>query len=480
MSTNLINQLMNDFKGDTLNGVGTALGENTSKIQTALGGVLPALIGGLANKASTTEGANSVLELIRRNNLDSSQYADTAGVIKAPNGITNLIKLGGPLLDFALGGRTNSVTDWVSSLAGTNRSSSSSLLSLALPVVLGQIGRLVKGSGGNASSLVNLLAGQKEFLQGAPGGLTSALGLAEAASTTDRPPVVGTYEKKPESAPAADRPPVVGTYENKPAAAAPADRPPVVGTYENKPASTPPADRPPVVGAYKTESKPEPVVERRPVVDTYRTEPESGSSWWKWALPLLALLGLLGYFLTRRETPRTEELLPPPRAAVTPEATTPASPNLPALVEKKLPTGIDLKFPTTGVENKLVAFIEDPNRQVDKTTWFSFDRLEFETDSAQLKPTSQEQLRNVSEILKAYPQVNLKIGGYTDNVGNPAYNLKLSGERAANTMNELASLGIDKSRLAAEGYGQEFPVADNATEEGRQRNRRIDLRVTKK
>jgi outer membrane protein OmpA-like peptidoglycan-associated protein len=141
---------------------------------------------------------------------------------------------------------------------------------------------------------------------------------------------------------------------------------------------------------------------------------------------------------------------------------------------------VTLNIPANGVESKLVAFIEDPGRNVDRETWFSFDRLEFETASAQLRPTSQEQLRNVAEILKAYPQVNVKIGGYTDNVGDDASNLKLSGERATNTMNEIANLGIDKSRLEAEGYGEQFPVADNATEEGRQRNRRIDIRVTKK
>ena len=91
-----------------------------------------------------------------------------------------------------------------------------------------------------------------------------------------------------------------------------------------------------------------------------------------------------------------------------------------------------------------------------------------------------EQLKNIAEILKAYPKVNLKIGGYTDNVGNPAANLTLSQKRAENTMQEIVKLGIDAKRLEAEGYGDKYPVADNSTEEGRQKNRRIDLRVTRK
>ena len=146
----------------------------------------------------------------------------------------------------------------------------------------------------------------------------------------------------------------------------------------------------------------------------------------------------------------------------------------------KLPGGIELKVPALGVEKKLIAFIEDAGKPVDKKLWFSFDRLEFETGSATLKPSSMEQLKNIAEILKAYPKVNLKIGGYTDNVGNPAANLTLSQKRAENTMQEIVKLGIDAKRLEAEGYGDKYPVADNTTEEGRQKNRRIDLRVTKK
>ncbi len=173
----------------------------------------------------------------------------------------------------------------------------------------------------------------------------------------------------------------------------------------------------------------------------------------------------------------------PPPPAKAPAAVTEAQKALEKLgkfLAVKLPNGIELKVPEFGVEKKLLAFIEDKSKPVDKTTWFTFDRLDFETGSANLKPTSAEQLKNIVEIMKAYPKVALKIGGYTDNVGKPADNLALSQKRAANTMQELVKLGADAKRLEAEGYGEKFPVADNATEEGRAKNRRIDLRVTKK
>jgi OOP family OmpA-OmpF porin len=174
---------------------------------------------------------------------------------------------------------------------------------------------------------------------------------------------------------------------------------------------------------------------------------------------------------------------PTPPAAVKPAvdaATKAIMDKLGKFMATKLPNGVELNLPEFGVEKKLIAFIEDKGKPVDKTTWFSFDRLDFETGSATLKPTSAEQLKNIAEIMKAYPKVALKLGGYTDNVGSADSNLKLSQKRAESTMQELVKLGADAKRLQAEGYGEKYPVADNSTEEGRAKNRRIDLRVTSK
>jgi K(+)-stimulated pyrophosphate-energized sodium pump len=89
-------------------------------------------------------------------------------------------------------------------------------------------------------------------------------------------------------------------------------------------------------------------------------------------------------------------------------------------------------------------------------------------------------MKNIAEVLKAYPKVKLKVGGYTDNTGKKEDNLKLSQERANTVKAGLVGLGVAADRLDAEGYGQEHPVADNATEEGKAKNRRIDIRITEK
>lgn len=148
--------------------------------------------------------------------------------------------------------------------------------------------------------------------------------------------------------------------------------------------------------------------------------------------------------------------------------------------ENTLTTGFSLVGAiTNGVENKLIDFLNS-NQAVSKDLWFSFDRLLFATGKSTLLPSSQEQLKNIAEILKAYPNVEIKLGGYTDNVGKPEDNLKLSTDRAKSVLNELSKLGVDVKRLSSDGYGQEHSVASNDTDAGRQQNRRIDIRVTKK
>lgn len=176
---------------------------------------------------------------------------------------------------------------------------------------------------------------------------------------------------------------------------------------------------------------------------------------------------------------KTEVVAAAPTTATTPAADASVG-KLGAFAPKKLANGTELNIPANGIENQLVAFIENKAAALDKTSWINFDRLTFETGKAVLMPESQEQLKNMADILKAYPSVHLKLGGYTDNKGNAKDNMKLSDERAKNVMAEIVKLGIDASRLKAEGYGDAHPVGDNNTEEGRAANRRIAVNVIAK
>jgi OOP family OmpA-OmpF porin len=150
------------------------------------------------------------------------------------------------------------------------------------------------------------------------------------------------------------------------------------------------------------------------------------------------------------------------------------------MAHETLPGGTELNVAPNGIEAQLIHFIKDSSAHVNDTTWFNFDRLLFETGSATLKPESDAQLRLVAQIFQAYPNVKARIGGYTDNTGNAAANLKLSESRAQNVKSELEKLGVASGRLDAKGYGDQHPVGDNSTADGRAANRRIALRVTAK
>jgi K(+)-stimulated pyrophosphate-energized sodium pump len=162
----------------------------------------------------------------------------------------------------------------------------------------------------------------------------------------------------------------------------------------------------------------------------------------------------------------------PPVAAPAPVA---AAPPTAGMLRRALPNGVQITIPETGFESRFVAYLVDGGAT---DTWFDFDRILFETDSAVLEASSREQLANVAEILKAYPSVRVKIGGYTDNTGDAAHNLELSRARSQSVRDELVALGVGADRLESEGYGQEHPVASNDSEAGRAQNRRIALRVT--
>lgn len=140
----------------------------------------------------------------------------------------------------------------------------------------------------------------------------------------------------------------------------------------------------------------------------------------------------------------------------------------------------NMSLPELGIELKLLEWLQSKSSVIDKNTWFNFDRILFKSGSSTLNNISDEQLDNIARIMKAMPKVEFKIGGYTDNTGDPKANLELSRARAEAVRNALIERGIAESRLTAEGYGSEHPVADNNTEEGRELNRRVAIRVTKK
>jgi outer membrane protein OmpA-like peptidoglycan-associated protein len=107
----------------------------------------------------------------------------------------------------------------------------------------------------------------------------------------------------------------------------------------------------------------------------------------------------------------------------------------------------------------------------------SSSQINFTTNSADIDSSSNELLSNLINVAKQCAEANIEIAGHTDSRGSADYNLSLSQARASSVMSYLISNSIETSRLSAVGYGETSPIADNDSEEGLAKNRRIEFNV---
>ncbi len=109
------------------------------------------------------------------------------------------------------------------------------------------------------------------------------------------------------------------------------------------------------------------------------------------------------------------------------------------------------------------------------------EQVQFETGTALLRPESGAILTQVAEVLRQHPDIELcEVAGHTDDTGTEELNLRLSRERAQAVLEWLASHGIARGRLKAQGYGTQHPIGDNTSDEGRAKNRRVEFVVLRR
>lgn len=101
----------------------------------------------------------------------------------------------------------------------------------------------------------------------------------------------------------------------------------------------------------------------------------------------------------------------------------------------------------------------------------------YDVNSAVLKPGSYSEIDRVANVLVQYPQTNIQIAGHTDSTGSETYNQELSERRAMSVQNALVNRGVSPARMRTIGFGEGQPIADNATEAGRQLNRRVVVTI---
>jgi len=114
-------------------------------------------------------------------------------------------------------------------------------------------------------------------------------------------------------------------------------------------------------------------------------------------------------------------------------------------------------------------------RQTESGVVVTLGDVLFETGETELRPEAQTSLVEVVDLLQSEPEKKIRIEGHTDAVGDAATNMTLSEKRAQSVLDALVSLGVDASRITSIGMGEDFPIATNETDEGRSKNRRVDV-----
>jgi outer membrane protein OmpA-like peptidoglycan-associated protein len=143
----------------------------------------------------------------------------------------------------------------------------------------------------------------------------------------------------------------------------------------------------------------------------------------------------------------------------------------------KLPNGIELSVPNSGIETKLLEFLKHASN---KPGEFDLDRISFGATNAILSPSSSEQLQNVAKILRAYPITRIAINAFAANATNGGAGLGLSRARANSVLGELARSGVDKSRMVVQVHGSNHNARSSGLEEGQREGQRVSLTVTRR
>ena len=419
MSMNILDSIKGYLTPDLMSRASTALGENESSISKAFSGILPAVLGGIITKATTGNGANDVLKM-------AQEHHGTGALTSLGSLLTNPSTTGGGsgLLSGLFGDKLSAIVSAIAGFAGIKSSSVTSLMGVAAPAALGALGKHANDNNLDAGSLSSFLASQKNHVMSMlPAGLGSLLGLGSLGSGLSS-----------------------------------------VGTDVRNTATT-------------TTNYAKDVAEKRPDV-------------MKWLPLLLLLLGLAVaawyFFLRKKDTDTTATTTTSDttttRMAAPMDTTKTTVMTTREMTKVKLPDGTMLDAYKGGIEDQLVSFLSTdwaamPADQL-KAKWFDFDNLNFKTASAEITPESQHQVDNLTAILKAFPKAKLKIGGYTDKVGNEATNKKLSADRATSVKAALAKAGVGAQITDAEGYGSSFAkYAADASEADRVKDRHVSVSV---
>lgn len=434
MSLNIIDLIKGQLGPALVSQAAAQYGETESGISKAIDGILPAVVGGLANNSDNP----LVLDAI----INSSSEGIPGDV---PGNSANSSSIASVLTQI-FGDKLSRLVNSIATYAGISATSASSLLNTVTGATVGSISKYATDNNLDKQGISHLLNEQKGIVSTLlPAGLTfAALSMddwdARYKFDNDKDAIKMPAQEEPQSKVEVTR-------------STSAD-----GTFPDR-------------------------------------NTDTGGSIWKWLLPLLLLIAA-AYFIWRqceqKETTITTTMNDSGDVVtdtVNTMSTTDTAAGMSATrVDEDIDlNGTSLKGYKGGMEDRMIAFLKSDgykNAKDDnalKDTWYNFDHVNFKMGSAtELEAGSEEQLKNLVAILKAYPDAKIKIGGYTDKTGDEAKNQKLPADRANFIKSWLEKQGVGSQIKGADGYGSQFATVDaSASDAERAVDRKMAVRFAK-
>jgi outer membrane protein OmpA-like peptidoglycan-associated protein len=443
MDSNIIDQAKSVVTPEIIQKVASSTGESPQNIGRAIHGAFPTLLAGLAHRASSPEGASSILDALKR-----GDYTGTAEGPGTEGGGAPELQDGHGLVTKIFGDRGPHVAEALAAHSGIKSSSASHILALAAPLVAGLVGREVV-SGGAGGLMQKLASHKKAILEdpNTPSGLGSALG-SEGRWSGEEP--YGVVQSQ--------RPTRPGMF--------------AAGSEEPRRVEEPRRFEEP----RWVEQRSHGVGHKRPA--------------WGLILALGAIaLGLWGIFgslrgrvpergVTERQVMNAPQQVmnverqvmhapsPESRPAPTPAASGPGA-------TTQLPNGKTLNLEPGSPEAEFADTLGDHSAPLPRK--FQLDSLRFETGSATLPGDARTTVDSLAATLLAYPSSRVRVDGYTDTAGDEPVNQTLSWARANSIKTALVERGVSADRIDVAGQASNGQVARNDSDRGRMLNRRSEV-----
>jgi OmpA-OmpF porin, OOP family len=431
MSTfNLLDMAKSYLTNELVSKASGALGESEGGISKILSAAVPSLIGSIADKASTADGAHEVAKMAADHH-NSGILGSLGNFFGGDDSSNNMQSSGGNIISSLLGSKGSMLTSLISNFAGSQSGSVGKILGMVAPAILGMIGKHSADNNVSASGLGSLMAGQKDLaMKALPGGFSlSSLfsGDTSNATSTVTNAASNAYHEVEEKAAGGMKWLLPLLLLGGILAAS---------WYFFK-------------DGCKGTNSPTAVIEKgaEKVGDVANNAVATVKA------TVDSVTGLVNY-------------------------------DLGAMADLELPGGVKINCAANGFENTLVNFIK--SGKIDtldkKANWFNLHDVQFVSGKTDYStPKAMAQIKNVAAILKAYPTTVLKLGGNTDISGDAAKNIALSQSRANQVMKDLIASGAVATQIKeAKGYGSEFATAKVGDKPGMAQDRKTTAKVASK